>query len=101
MAKKCEDHGKECSDSSCRFHPEFKGIGNMVEHESKTIYFVKPQIEPYYHVGIGEVIHSRTDLKNKLKKHGVIEVGTEDTRKNFKGMSQADIREAKYYGARK
>jgi hypothetical protein len=41
------------------------------------MHFIKPQIDPYYHVGLGKVIHSKRQLKAELREHNLIEVGNE------------------------
>jgi hypothetical protein len=55
---------------------------------------ILPDFEPYYHVGLGMWIKSRSHWRQVKREHQLEEIGTEDIRsKKNRGKSWNDIRE--------
>jgi hypothetical protein len=55
---------------------------------------ILPDFEPYYHVGLGIYVRSRSHWRQIKREHQLEEIGTEDIRSSKnKGKSWNDIRE--------
>lgn len=45
--------------------------------EGKTFNFIKPLIEPYFHIGMGIEIKGKKQYRDELRARNLVEVGTE------------------------
>lgn len=89
--------GERVSYTYCREHGRYEGsycqkCDNKKSNSSPAIKVFKP----YYHIGIGEQVNSTEHKKQLYKKHGVVEVGTDQgvRKPQYRGLTGKQAQEA-------